>query len=77
MIYSSSNARQTDQDSRSAGSRAVISVTGMTSIETITLEVADPAAATRFYSAAFGPDTPVRVRASQAPTIVSAVSRCR
>src|SRR5689334_12659278 len=40
----------------------------MTSIESITIEVADPAAATRFYNAAFGDDTPVRLRASQAPT---------
>lgn len=40
----------------------------MTSIESITIEVADPAAAARFYNKAFGEDTRVRVRASQAPT---------
>jgi catechol 2,3-dioxygenase-like lactoylglutathione lyase family enzyme len=40
----------------------------MTSIETVTLEVADPTAADRFYTAAFGPDTPVRTRASESPT---------
>lgn len=40
----------------------------MTSIESITLEVADPSAAKRFYSAAFGLDTQVRLRASEAPT---------
>jgi catechol 2,3-dioxygenase-like lactoylglutathione lyase family enzyme len=40
----------------------------MTSIETVTLEVADPAAADRFYTAAFGPATPVRTRASESPT---------
>ncbi len=40
----------------------------MTSIESITIEVADTTAATSFYNAAFGADTPVRVRASQAPT---------
>jgi uncharacterized glyoxalase superfamily protein PhnB len=40
----------------------------MTSIESITIEAADPAAATRFYNAAFGADAPVRVRASEAPT---------
>jgi hypothetical protein len=39
----------------------------MTSIEAITLEVADPAAAHRFYSAAFGLDKPLRFRAAQAP----------
>jgi predicted lactoylglutathione lyase len=39
----------------------------MTSIEFITLEVADPAAAAGFY-AALGVETQVRVRASQAPT---------
>ncbi len=56
-----------EQESRSAGDRASTSVTGMTSIEYITLEVADPAAAERFYTAAFGLGTLVRVRASDAP----------
>jgi predicted lactoylglutathione lyase len=40
----------------------------MTSIESITLEVADPAAAERFYATAFGLGDRVRVRASDAPT---------
>jgi predicted lactoylglutathione lyase len=40
----------------------------MTSIDTITLEVADPAAAERFYATAFGLGPLLRVRASQAPT---------
>ncbi|HEX2319265.1 MAG TPA: glyoxalase [Streptosporangiaceae bacterium] len=40
----------------------------MTSIESITIEVTDPETATRFYDTAFGDDTPVRLRASQAPT---------
>ncbi|GAB2991303.1 glyoxalase [Amycolatopsis acidiphila] len=40
----------------------------MTSIDNITLEVADPAAAERFYTAAFGLGTQLRLRASQAPT---------
>jgi predicted lactoylglutathione lyase len=40
----------------------------MTSIDCITLEVADPAAAERFYTAAFGLGTQLRLRASQAPT---------
>jgi hypothetical protein len=40
----------------------------MTSIESITIEVTDPETATRFYNTAFGDDTPVRLRASQAPT---------
>ena len=39
----------------------------MTSIDTITLEVADTAAAQRFYTAAFGLDTRLRLRASQEP----------
>src|SRR5262249_17668744 len=47
---------------------ALFSVTGMAYIETITLEVADLAAAERFYTAAFGLGTPVRLPASQAPT---------
>jgi predicted lactoylglutathione lyase len=41
----------------------------MTSIEYITLEVADVAAADRFYAAAFGLGTQVRLRASDEPTI--------
>lgn len=40
----------------------------MTSIESVTLEVDDPAAATAFYTAAFGLGTLLRVRASDAPT---------
>jgi predicted lactoylglutathione lyase len=40
----------------------------MTSIEFITLEVADPAAAERFYSDAFGLNSQAHVRASQEPT---------
>jgi hypothetical protein len=39
----------------------------MTSIESVTLEAADATAASRFYSAAFGLDTQVLVRASEAP----------
>jgi catechol 2,3-dioxygenase-like lactoylglutathione lyase family enzyme len=41
----------------------------MASIESVTLEVADPAAAGRFYTAAFGLGNQVRLRASEAPTI--------
>ena len=40
----------------------------MTSIEYITLEVADPTAANRFYPGALGLGAQVRVRASEAPT---------
>jgi hypothetical protein len=40
---------------------------GMASIESVTLEVADTAAADTFYTAAFGLGTTVRVRASDAP----------
>ncbi|MFC8127190.1 glyoxalase [Streptomyces sp. NPDC057302] len=40
----------------------------MTSIDCITLEVADPTAAERFYTDAFGLDKQVRLRASEAPT---------
>ncbi len=40
----------------------------MTSIESITLEVADPTAAENFYSAAFDLGARLRVRASEAPT---------
>ncbi|WP_433894366.1 glyoxalase [Streptomyces sp. CA-111067] len=40
----------------------------MTSIESITLEAADPAAAQQFYTAAFGLGSQVRLRASEAPT---------
>lgn len=40
----------------------------MTSIESVTLEADDPAAAADFYRAAFGLDAQVRVREAQAPT---------
>lgn len=40
----------------------------MTNIDTITLEVADTAAAERFYSAAFGLTTQLRFRTAQEPT---------
>jgi hypothetical protein len=40
----------------------------MTSIDSVTLEVADPTAAERFYTAAFGLGTQLRVQASDAPT---------
>jgi predicted lactoylglutathione lyase len=40
----------------------------MTSIESVTLEVADVAAAERFYSAVFDLGSAVRLRASDAPT---------
>ena len=40
----------------------------MASIESLTLDVADPTAANRFYTAAFGLGTQLRLRASQAPT---------
>ena len=40
----------------------------MASIDSITLEVADPPAADRFYTTAFGLGTRVRLRASEAPT---------
>lgn len=40
----------------------------MTSIESVILDVADAAAAERFYAAAFGLDKQVRLRESQPPT---------
>lgn len=40
----------------------------MTSIEYVVIEAADPVAAERFYSAAFGLDKEVRGRAGEAPT---------
>ncbi|MEV1011892.1 glyoxalase [Streptomyces sp. NPDC049881] len=40
----------------------------MADIASVTLEVADPTAARRFYSDAFGLDTQLRLRASEAPT---------
>jgi catechol 2,3-dioxygenase-like lactoylglutathione lyase family enzyme len=40
----------------------------MTSIESLTLEVPEPTAAGAFYTAAFGLDSQVAVRASDAPT---------
>jgi hypothetical protein len=43
-------------------------MTGMVSIESVTLEAADPAAAERFYADAFGLGGQLRVRACEAPT---------
>jgi predicted lactoylglutathione lyase len=40
----------------------------MASIHSVTLDAADPGAASNFYSAAFGLGTEVRVRASEEPT---------
>lgn len=40
----------------------------MTSIESVILEVPDPALANAFYTEAFGLDTQIRLRASEAPT---------
>jgi uncharacterized glyoxalase superfamily protein PhnB len=40
----------------------------MSSIESVTLEVPDPAAGEAFYAAAFGLDGMVRVRPAEAPT---------
>ncbi|MGI5372806.1 glyoxalase [Streptomyces sp. CA-251387] len=40
----------------------------MTSIASVTLEVADPAAANRFYTTAFRLDSQIHLRASQTPT---------
>jgi predicted lactoylglutathione lyase len=40
----------------------------MTSIESVTLEVADPAAASRFYAEAFGLGDRLQLRAGDAPT---------
>ncbi|WP_436701402.1 glyoxalase [Nocardioides sp. BYT-33-1] len=40
----------------------------MNSIDTLTLEVADPAAARDFYARAFGPDLPLDLRAGESPT---------
>src|ERR671932_1466250 len=40
----------------------------MSSIESITLEVPDPAAAEAFYDAAFGASVPVEVRRASTPT---------
>jgi uncharacterized glyoxalase superfamily protein PhnB len=45
-----------------------VSMTGMTVIDYVTLEVDDPTAAERFYDAAFGLGSQVRLRASEAPT---------
>src|SRR5688572_10286542 len=50
------------------GLRAANSVIAMATIEFVTIEVTDPAATNGFYKAAFGLDTQVRMRASEAPT---------
>jgi hypothetical protein len=47
---------------------AVTSLIAMASIESVTLEVADPTTVNRFYTAAFGLGTQVGLRASEVPT---------
>src|SRR5262245_60031944 len=59
-----SAARCRDQDHQPTSLEGV----AMTHIESVTLEVPDPAAAEAFYTAAVGLGGKVRVRASQAPT---------
>ncbi len=49
-------------------STSALSIAGMPSIDSITLEVADTTAAQRFYSTAFGLGPELRLRASDAPT---------
>ncbi|GAA2326386.1 hypothetical protein GCM10010246_04950 [Streptomyces cuspidosporus] len=57
------------QFSRSAGHPVAPTVGDMNTFDSVVLEVADVAAATRFYSALLGSDSPyVRLRASQDPT---------
>jgi catechol 2,3-dioxygenase-like lactoylglutathione lyase family enzyme len=56
------------QESRSGRFRRAPSVTSMTSIESITLDVADPTAAKDFYTTAFDLGTQLRLRASDAPS---------
>lgn len=57
-----------EQEWRSATLAGASSVSAMTSIDHITLEVADASAAERFYADAFGLGDRVRVRASDAAT---------
>jgi len=49
-------------------SASALSIAGMTSIDSVTLEVADTTAAHRFYTTAFGLGRELRLRASDAPT---------
>jgi catechol 2,3-dioxygenase-like lactoylglutathione lyase family enzyme len=49
-------------------SASALSIAGMTSIHSITLEVADPGAARRFYATAFGLGPQLRLLNSDAPT---------
>ncbi len=49
-----------------ASTEAVISVT---SVDSVTLEVADPTAAQHFYATAFGLGPQLRLRASEAPSV--------
>jgi uncharacterized glyoxalase superfamily protein PhnB len=59
---------ESDQDSRSTGGCAATNFKGMTHLASVTLEVADTAAADRFYATAFGLGTQIRLRASEAPS---------
>lgn len=59
---------RTGQESRSLRRRRAPSVKGMTFIDSVTLDVADTAAARRFQSAAFGLGPQIGLRASEAAT---------
>ncbi|HSS10850.1 MAG TPA: hypothetical protein VLL25_13255 [Acidimicrobiales bacterium] len=52
----------------SASEAHLTEVSAVTSIESVTLEVADPTVASAFYTASFGLGTQVGLRASEAPT---------
>lgn len=56
------------QESRSTGAPSAPSVVGMTNIDSITIEVADVAAAEKFYADAFGLGDLLQLRAAAAPT---------
>jgi uncharacterized glyoxalase superfamily protein PhnB len=58
----------TEQESRSTNSGCAPSLTGMTSLDHITIEASDPAAATAFYAEAFDLGDRLRVRGTDAPT---------
>ena len=60
------SAKRSETEKR--GEVGALSLAGMASIDSVTLEVADPTAARAFYTTAFGLGPELQLRASSAPT---------
>jgi uncharacterized glyoxalase superfamily protein PhnB len=67
-LHPRSTTTPIEQESRSVARDPATTVIAMTSITSITLDVADARSAEKFYSAAFGLGSQLRLRSADAPT---------